>query len=228
MSKKRMQSLAKLLGTKKAEDVRGDLQKQKHLLDLVGVERKAVGVKQEDVLVIADAVATAILDKLDAAGVLEAAAGSEDASEISKPEDVTEIVAEAAMEAVEAVENDEVEEEERAEDEEEEDEEDVSEKALSAVNKQLGDALASALKDMGDVAEGQVEIVEVVKELAPFIKGLNDRLSAIEKTVKSRPRQASQADETVFENEEVEKRSKESLNGTTTFLGISVKDDAEE
>ncbi len=228
MTKKRDHFLEKIVGKDKAKQLRASLRGKQSLLDMAGVQRKDLASKEGDVLVVADVVATKILGALEEAGVVQAAVSSDEATEVSELEDVENIVAQAAMDAVDDIDSGEAEEpeaEERAADDDDEadEEEEDEEEVIKGVVKELGGALAQSLEDIGDIAEGQIEIVGAVKAMAGTFDDTNKRLDALEKKVSSRPRQASKDKDTAFDDEEIEAEAKKSLNKTATFLDIPIK-----
>lgn len=99
--------------------------------------------------------------------------------------------------------------------------------ALATLVQQQSDYISKATKDMGDIAQIVVQMGQRLETFAPLgdaVKSLSGRLDEIEKQLKERPRAASRAEETVIKQEEVEKKIKQSTEGTKVILGIPVRD----
>lgn len=223
---KRQGILESLLGKAKADETRDDLKKAQELLDNAGVERKAresksITIKEVDLMTAAETIAGAILKALEQHGITLAAAESSE-SDVQTPEEVNEIAIEATMDAVEELAEGEKQDDEEKEEEmeEEEDEATKSLRELVAANtatvKSLAEYVATSLEDQGDMSKAIVTMAEVLPTVV-------ERLQALEDAYGHRPRQASKANETAFESEEIEAEAKKSLEGESAFLGLRVK-----
>jgi hypothetical protein len=91
---------------------------------------------------------------------------------------------------------------------------------MKSLIKSLGDHIAGQAEDSGIIAQAMLESAGVLKDVVPTVKGMEQRLQAIEKLIGDRPRQASKAAETLVENEAVEAKIKAGVEGEATFLGV--------
>lgn len=214
--------LERWIGKGDANKTRDGLQETQGLLDKVGVERKSIELVQKDAHAIAEAVVGRIIDKMEEAGVIDAAVQSNAAADIQSPDDVTQIAAEAALEAIEEVVA------EPAEEKSEHDDEDETDKAMSAqlselqkVNKAQAGAIADMVEDQGEMAKAYVEIVTIVKGLAENDTEAMSRIETLEGLVNSRPRQASKEESTIFDSDELASQLKKTQEDMV-FMGIPV------
>lgn len=209
-SPKRKSYLADLIGRMKAKATSENLEELKEVVDGMGVQRKEVAAKNEEV------VAMAVAEALAAAGV-----------EVT--EELLQTILDGVMAGLEesAEVAEEVPAEERqGEDHEEEDEEEEKAFSEKRVNDLL-DTIHATNEDMGEMAKSQVELVEVVKALVPVVAEMQEEQSALKALLKQAPRRASEDDGTVIEDEKAEKEAKKSLNGSgeKVWLGAKLKDD---
>jgi hypothetical protein len=230
MSKEeRKKSLVDLVGEKLASAKRKDAQDATDMLDGLGVVRKdfSLTIKAADTQQIVERVAERINSALEQKGILMAAAKSGEA-DIQDADEGSKVVAEAALEVLQELAEEESSEEPEEQPEDEPEDEEV-EKSLAVTVadqteaiKALTDVVADQYEDQGEMAQR----VATVAKMAPIVQELAERLETLENLAGLRPRQASKAQETTFDNEDVEAEALKSIAGDVDrFLGIPVKRD---
>lgn len=100
---------------------------------------------------------------------------------------------------------------------------------VGEVMKSMKEYIASTTKDMGAIAQGQVDLATAVKVLVDQNKQLSednkkqaDRLEAVEKQLSGRPRQASAAAETEVQDKSVTEAVRKGIEGESVVLGVKV------
>lgn len=252
--------LEALLGKDEADDTRKNLKEAADMLDKMGLERKENASKQEqDAVEFADKLLQTVMMQLDNMGVLEAAAESNTAPDVTSPDDVGQALAKSAMDLLEEMANaasedqptdgedmppedstppeDGTQEDKAAaekrrrgprrhrrrrevaeggksldgEGEDTADEFELGDELTDALAdlmdgrlKELTDTLAKSIEDQGQLAEGVV----LIKELAPVVKELVERVGEMEAFIAQGPRQASKDPLTLFTGEKATEAAK--------------------
>ncbi|HMB74829.1 MAG TPA: hypothetical protein VKN76_00385 [Kiloniellaceae bacterium] len=201
--------LDRILGNtnRKAAEVREELKEAANKLDELGVERKAADPGE---------VAHAIT-----ARILETAGG--DMSSLTE-ENIKSLIEDGLKPAS----TDKAEEEEGEDEEPADADEDEVDEEMKTIVKELTGFIDSTVEDMGVIAKAQLELVDRLTKSEEERQADRARLAQLEKIVNARPRQASQADETVVKDmedaETIKKEIEAGINGTKEVLGIAVND----
>jgi hypothetical protein len=205
--------LKQLLGSTTAVKVTETIKKAQLLLEQAKVARKEEvaaesapgGAEQVDVI------AGAVLAALTDAGITDIVLNAEN-SPVKTPEDLAALLLKAVASVI-------VKEEQTEEPAAAEAPPAMADEMKSLI-KSLGDHIAGQAEDSGVIAQAMLESAGVLKDVVPVVKGMEQRLQAIEKLIGDRPRQASKAAETLVENEAVEAKIKAGIEGEATYLGV--------
>jgi len=116
--------------------------------------------------------------------------------------------------------------------EDEEDDEDMAEQMLqlSSEVKSLARESTAVYEEIQEFIPAFISVAKAIKDLTPLVKAagrvddLDTRIIALEKSMRQRPRAASQAEETTIENVSLLAAVKKGTEGQKTVLGIPVKE----